>query len=88
MNFWQEAVKELVENILKLPVQIAEFHFGENEGNKIKDTTWTIACGLTIVGFNSDNGETIGGSKSNSLISVDGKKWGKNISKWISQFLP
>jgi len=81
-------VKELVENILKLPVQIAEFHFGENEGNKIKDTTWTIACGLTIVGFNSDNGETIGGSKSNSLISVDGKKWGKNISKWISQFLP
>jgi len=81
-------VKELVENILKLPVQIAEFHFGENEGNKIKDTTWTIACGLTIVGFNSDNGETIGGSRTASLISVDGKKWGKNISKWISQFLP
>jgi len=82
-------VKELVENVLKLPVQIAEFHFGENEGNKIKDTTWATACGLTIVGFNSDNGETMTGSRGGtSLISLDGKKWGKNISKWFNQFLP
>ncbi|MEX0919488.1 MAG: cell division protein FtsA [Parcubacteria group bacterium] len=81
-------IKNVVEDVLELPVQVAEFHFGESESSKIKDSTWAIACGLTIVGFNSDNEQNIAGSRDGSLMSMDGKRWGKAIVRWVQQLLP
>ena len=80
-------IKEVSEGILKLPTRISEFHFGDSNEFKIRDGAWSVACGLTIIGFNSDNEKTSIGN-TNILLSIDSKSFKKNITKWINQFLP
>ena len=80
-------IKNIAENSLKLPSQIAEIYFGNTAEGKIKDRTWAVACGLSIVGFNTDEQRSIG-IRNASLITEGGRRWGKVISRWISQFLP
>lgn len=81
-------IKHAAEISLKLPSQIAEVYFGNTAEGKIKDRTWAVACGLLIVGFNTDNMEHSLGIRNNSLIRENGKRWGRVISRWISQLLP
>ena len=87
-------IKSIAENSLKLPSQVAEVYFGPpaRAGNategKIKDRVWAVACGLVIVGFNTDDEQRSLGIRNGSLITESGKRWGKVISRWISQFLP
>jgi cell division protein FtsA len=81
-------VKKASEEILKLPSQLAEIYFGPKGEEKIKDCTWAIACGLSLVGFNSDDEQQTIGIRNVSLFAVGGKRWGKMIMRWISQFLP
>ena len=81
-------IKSIAESSLKLPSQLAEIYFGTPTENKIKDRTWALACGLSIVGFNADNEQRSIGIRNGSLIAADGKRWGKIILRWISQFLP
>lgn len=87
-------IKSIAENSLKLPSQIAEVYFGPpaqasntTEG-KMKDRAWAVACGLSIVGFNTDDVERSIGIRNGALIREGGKRWGRVISRWISQFLP
>ena len=87
-------IKSIAENSLKLPSQVAEIYFGPpaqasnaTEG-KVKDRTWAVACGLLIVGFNTDDEQRSLGIRNNSLITEGGRRWGRVISRWISQFLP
>lgn len=81
-------VRDIAESSLKLPAQLAEVHFGSNTENKIKDPTWAVACGLTILGFNSDDEQSSMGIRKGFNITESGKRWGKVISHWIRQFLP
>lgn len=81
-------IKEIAESSLKLPSQLAEVYFGDNTAGKLKDRTWAVACGLAIVGFNADDNQQSIGIQSSSLIAESGKRWGRVVSRWISQFLP
>lgn len=81
-------IKHLAEDALKLPFQMAEIHFGSKEEEKIKDRIWAIACGLSIVGFNADDEQQTIGIKNVSLFTNGGMRWGKQILRWMSQFLP
>lgn len=81
-------IKSIAENSLKLPSQLAEVYFGVTTGGKIKDRTWAIACGLLIVGFDARDEQHSIGIRSTAIMAEDGKRWGKLILRWISQFLP
>lgn len=81
-------IKNIAESSLKLPSQLAEVYFGNAPDNKIKDRTWAVACGLSIVGFNTDNEQRTLGVKNGALITESGKRWGRLVYRWISQFLP
>lgn len=81
-------IKSIAENSLKLPSQVAEVYFGNATEGKIKDRTWAVACGLSIVGFNTDDEQRILGIRNSSLITEGGRRWGRVVSRWISQFLP
>ncbi|MDO8590327.1 MAG: cell division protein FtsA [bacterium] len=81
-------IKSIAENSLKLPSQTAEVYFGNTAEGKIKDRTWAVACGLAIVGFNTDDVDRSIGIRNGTLIREGGKRWGRVISRWISQFLP
>ncbi|MDO8471350.1 MAG: cell division protein FtsA [bacterium] len=81
-------IKSVAENSLKLSSQLAEVYFGNATEGKIKDRTWAVACGLAIVGFNTDDVEHSLGIRNASLITESSKRWGRVVSRWISQFLP
>jgi cell division protein FtsA len=81
-------IKNFAGNALKLPSQVAEVYFGNGAEGKIKDRTWAVACGLTLVGLNVDDGRRSLGSRKGSLTREDGRRWGKMLMRWVSQFLP
>ena len=81
-------IKSMAENSLKLPAQLAEVYLGNTTEGKIKDRTWAVACGLLIVGFNTDGAGHSLGIRNGFLIKENGRRWGKIVSHWISQFLP
>lgn len=81
-------IKTIAVNALKIPAELAEVYFGNPTLGKLKDRTWGVASGLALVGFNSgEDGHPIG-IRSGSLITESGRRWGKNVMRWISQFLP
>ena len=82
------SIKSIAENSLKLPSQVAEVYFGTTTGGKIKDRTWAVACGLSIVGFNASGEQRSVGIRNGSLIADRSRRWGKMLLRWISQFLP
>lgn len=82
-------VKALAEEALSLPASIAEIHFGHAEKGKIKDPAWTVACGLALLGFNSEGDSRLTGRRKAGQISVEtGDRVMRKLSKWFSQFLP
>jgi cell division protein FtsA len=81
-------IKSVAETSLKLPSQIAEVYFGSTAESKLKNGKWAVALGLSLVGFNADDERRALGIQNNSLMNEGGKRWGKAISRWISQFLP
>ena len=81
-------IKSIAENSLKLPSQVAEVYFGDAAEGKIKNRTWAVACGLSIVGFNTSDKQHSIGIRNGSLITESGRRWGRVLSRWISQFLP
>ncbi len=81
-------LKAYAEQSLHLPAQVAEIHFGSNEKNKIKETIWATACGLSLLGFNSGEGEGLIGRKSDALIPTNGRRLAGKLSRWFSQLLP
>lgn len=80
--------KQLAEETLSLPAALAEVHFGQREMGKIKDPAWTVACGLALLGFNSEGSQSLGGRSSSPLSAEMGGRAMKRLSKWFSQFLP
>lgn len=81
-------IKNIAENSLQLPAQMSEIHFGASAENSIKDRAWAVACGLSVVGLNTDDQKHSIGIRNNALLGGNGKNLGKTISRWVSQFLP
>lgn len=81
-------IKELAENSLSLPANIASIHFGNEEKSSTKDSTWSVALGLAIIGFNAEDEQRSVGTRSSTLIKEKGKRGIRVVSDWISQFLP
>src|SRR3989338_1321963 len=82
------SIRGIAENSLKLPSQLAEIYLGGVSDGKMRDRSWAVACGLVIVGFNTDDEQRSLGIRNNSLITEGGRRLGRVISRWISQFLP
>ncbi len=80
-------LKTFAEEALRLPARVAEIHFGSGDKNKIRDSQWTVASGLILVGFNSSGeGGLIGGKK--EALTREGGRILRKASRWFSQFLP
>jgi|SRR3989344_66781 len=80
-------LKTFAEEVLELPARLAEIHFGTPDQNKVRESQWTVASGLILLGFNSaGEGGLIGGRKEN--LSKEGSKLLRKASRWFSQFLP
>ncbi|MBX4189016.1 pilus assembly protein PilM [Candidatus Parcubacteria bacterium] len=81
-------VRDAAETALKLPSKIAEIHFGDVEKHGSKDSIWSIAFGLAIVGFNSENEQGSVGLKPVAKLAASGKRGMRTLSEWFSKFLP
>ncbi|MDP2651351.1 MAG: cell division protein FtsA, partial [bacterium] len=82
------SIKDFAETSLKLPSRVAEIHFGEEEKGSPKDSVWSVAYGLAILGFNADGEQSRVGTRSATLLRERGGKGLRVVSDWISQFLP
>ncbi|MEX2013904.1 MAG: cell division protein FtsA [Parcubacteria group bacterium] len=80
-------VKNVAEDSLRLPSQIAPVHFGNSAEGRISDRTWGVACGLVIFGFSADDEPGTIGIPGGPLRESS-KRWGKKFIRMISQFLP
>jgi cell division protein FtsA len=72
-------IEDLAKASLKLPSRIAHMGHGSKEG--IKDSSWSVAYGLTILGIGAEDGIDTG-------ITIGGKTILKKIGSWFKQFLP
>jgi cell division protein FtsA len=82
-------IKQVAEEALSLPAAVSEIHFGHAEKGKIKDPAWTVACGLALLGFNSEGDSRLTGRRKAGPITAEtGGEVMRKLSKWFSQFLP
>lgn len=80
-------IAEHAEDELSLPACVAEVHYG-SEAPKPKDSMWSVAYGLTIVGFNAEDEKGTIGTKPFDTIRRSGKQGFRAIIEWFSRFLP
>ena len=79
--------KNFAEEFLELPARIAEIHFGTSEKNRMRESIWATACGLSLAGFNSGEKNSWNSGGQNSILP-GGKGLMQKISRLISQILP
>jgi len=85
------SLKEFVENELKLPSRLADIHFGDDSQpvpGKGKDSAWSVAYGLIVLGFNAEDVAGSLGTSSVEKAAEKGRRGLRKISGWFSQFLP
>lgn len=82
-------VKDLAENSLKLPAKVGDLHFGNDiEAVKGKDSTWAVAYGLAVLGFNAEDEQKSVGIRGVQKMALHGKRGLRTLLDWITQFLP
>lgn len=69
--------QEVAKDTLKIPARFANLEFGNN--TKMKDTSWTVAYGLCMLGTSSQ--------EEKQSIGIT-KQYKRSILDWFSQFLP
>lgn len=79
------SIEELAKAYLRLPSKVGFLNTATN-GNKvqIKDSSWSVAYGLCVLGLHADDGTTINTHPGKMLV----KKTKNAMSRWIKQFLP
>jgi len=80
-------IADYAEDMLSLPACVADVHYG-SEPVKQKDAIWSVAYGLTLVGFNSEDERGTIGTKPFDTIRRGGKNAIQNVLDWFSRFLP
>jgi len=84
-------IKELAEKELRLPSRIADIHFGDEMqpvSGKGTDPAWSVAYGLTVLGFNTENQQGSVGVGGVEKMAEKGKHSMRAVSRWLGQFLP
>ena len=79
-------IEELARNYLRLPARIASLNLGNNQSAQagkfqIKDSSWSVAYGLCIIGSLPDEEERLG-------LKRQGQNIFKKVLKTLKQFLP
>ena len=82
------SIKEFAEHSLKLPSNIGDIHFGSEEKIKTKDSTWSVAYGLAILGFNAENERTSIGTRGLDRVVTTGQNGIKKTVEWFKGLLP
>jgi len=72
-------IEDLAKATLKLPSKVAQIKFPLDSKIQIKDSSWSVAYGLCVLGF-SDEGESIGVRLA--------KNTGNSLMSWIKKVLP
>ncbi|HEY0908570.1 MAG TPA: cell division protein FtsA [Candidatus Paceibacterota bacterium] len=72
-------IADLAKSSLKLPARLATL--GTTGKDSLKDLSWSVAYGLTILGIGSEEGQDSG-------ISKGGRTFLEKIGQWFKQFLP
>jgi cell division protein FtsA len=80
-------IEEYAEAALLLPAAVAEVHYG-SEPPKPKDNIWSVAYGLTILGFNAEDEQGSIGTKPLDKIRRTSKQGLRALTDWFSRFLP
>ncbi len=75
-----ENIAELAKTSLRLPSRIASVNWGDVNKNQIKDSAWSVAYGLSILGLSEEDQGLSG-------IRIANKA-GRDIVSWLKQFLP
>ena len=72
-------IEDLAKATLKLPSRVASL--GIDGRHSIKDSSWSVAYGLTLLGLGTENTEDNGFSKG-------GATFARKVGEWFGQFLP
>ncbi len=75
------SIEELAKTYLKLPSRIAIINMRETSKGQIKDSTWSVAYGLCILGIGSKDESGLG-------LKHMASGFGGKILDWIKKFLP
>ncbi len=75
-----ETIADLAKASLRLPSRIASVSFGDTLKGQIKDASWSVAYGLSLIGLQDDE-ESIHGVRGGS------KKSAKGIQQFFTRFL-
>ena len=81
-------LRDFAVEVLKLPAKVGEIHFGDEEKYATKDLPWSVAYGLAIVGFNSDNEQGLVGQRGMDKLAEGGKKSLRTLTHWFNKFIP
>ncbi len=81
-------IKKLAEHYLELPAQLAEIKLSPAASAKVSDLSWAVACGLVVVGLDSDNEQRSVGIRHGGMLGESSRRWARTLSRWFSQFIP
>ncbi len=80
-----DTIEDIARTSLKLPAKNALVNFISNiKSNQLKDSSWSVAYGLSIWGLTNEDGDD---GISSSSFTKPGKIF-KGASNWFKQFLP
>ncbi len=71
-------INDLAKASLNLPSRIANLYFLNSNRDRIQDSTWSVACGLCLMGSTSEE-------DSPSILKI-AKNFKDGVKKWIKQF--
>lgn len=72
------SLEDFARNSLKLPSRIGFLQQPENAKSAIKDSSWSVACGLCLFGFSAD------GESSSGFVKISNS--GKGLARWAKEF--
>lgn len=75
-------IEELAKNALRLPARIGSMQFGPQEKQSLKDSVWSVAYGLCVLGAHTEEEVPIDTSAQFFI-----KMW-RGAVNWLKQFLP
>ncbi len=80
-----KAIEEIAKAHLKLPSRIVPINQNINiKNNTLKDSSWSVAYGLSVFGLNNEDDIPTG----LNISSGKGRRMMKPVGDWFKQFLP
>ena len=84
-----ETIADLARSSLRLPSKVATVSFGETLKGQIRDASWSVAYGLSLIGLQGENDESIPGVHGAPAQPKKGaSQFFQTIWSFIKQFLP